>query len=105
MKRSRIAVIFWLSGIALACILLFLFAGVPLGIPMNAAEIFGPPTDSLNIIEEIYLSGLLLLQKDHLTSPINQSGKDISFQVALGESPDAVSLRLKNEGIISNPGV
>jgi len=104
MKRSRIAVIFWLPGIALACILLFIIVGIPLGIPMNATEIFGSPTDSLNIFEEIYLSGLLLLQKDELTSPKNQFGNDISFQVTLGESPDAVSLRLKDEGIINNPG-
>ena len=60
--------------------------------------------DSLNIIEEIYLSGLLLLRKDELTSPINQFGNEISFKVTLGETPNSISLRLQDEGIINNPG-
>lgn len=104
MKRSRISVIFWLPVITLACILLLLIAGIPLGIPMNAVEIFGEPADTLNIFDEIYLSGLLLFRKNELTSPVNQYGDDISFQVTLGESLNAVSLRLRDDGLINNPG-
>ncbi|MBU1661823.1 MAG: endolytic transglycosylase MltG [Chloroflexi bacterium] len=100
MKRSRPTVVFLLLIIALACLAVFYLAGIP----QRAAEIFGPPDSHLDLTEKLYRSAMVILQTDDLTTPVDPFGAEIPFQVALGESPASVSKRLREQGLIHNPG-
>jgi len=104
MKRSRLALILYLPLIALVCLGIVFLVVLPLGVPQYAAEIYGPPAEALSLSDKIYLSGLVILQRAALTSPGNPFGAEVPFQVALGESPIAVSNRLETLGLIQNSG-
>jgi UPF0755 protein len=103
MKRSRYSIIFILPLITLVCVSLLFLADSPINIPGKATKIFGPPSDSLSLIDKIYASAQVTLHTEDLTSPSNPFGVDVPFQVALGESPILVSNRLKDVGLIKNP--
>jgi len=100
MKRSRLTVIFLFPIIALACLTVFYLAGIP----KRAAGVFGPPAQNLDLTEKLYLSAMVLLQTDDLTTPVDPFGGQIHFRVALGESPASVSSRLREQGLIRSPG-
>jgi UPF0755 protein len=104
MKRSRHSIIFILLIITLVCIILSLLVGLPVNIPGEATKIFGPPSESLSLIDKFYISLQVMLHKEDLTSPNNPLGENVPFQVTFGESPIVVSNHLKDEGLIQNPG-
>jgi len=100
MKHSSLITIFLLPAVAFACLSIFYAAGTP----QRAADIFGPPDSSLGRVEKLYLAVMLLWQKETLTAPVDPSGAEIPFRVEAGESLSAVSSRLREAGIIANPG-
>ena len=102
-KRSSFALIFALPVIALVCLLLIYLLGIPLSIPNLAEKDFGPPSQSLGTVDQIYLSIWLLLEKNRLFEPAAALGETIPFQVALGESPDSIIDRLQTQGLIDHP--
>jgi UPF0755 protein len=100
MKRNLLTLVLVLLVIILVGLLLLGIIVTPLGIPGAATDIFGNPGDNLNQVQKIYLSSLLLWQKEDLTTPIKMIGDDVPFQIAQGESAFSVSNRLKDLALI-----
>ncbi len=103
MKRSRLALILYLPLIALFCLGAIFLVALPLTMPRLAADTFGPPAENLGVIDKVYLSSQILLERDTLTAPKNPFGAEVPFQIALGESPLAISNRLEVMGLIADP--
>ena len=104
-RKSPIATLF-LTSLALALCLVIVLGGIIiLGLPAQAARIFGPPTTSLNTSQQVRLSIYLLWQAEELTSPANPMGMAVPFQIGLGEPLPSIAARLKNESIIKDPNL
>ena len=103
-QRSPILTAFFLPLVAGLILLLLLAAGFILSIPNQVSEVFGPPAPGLSLTSRYRLSIQLLLQEKELTVPVNPKGGEIPFEVGLGESVPSVILRLKQSGLITNPG-
>ena len=104
-RKSPIAVLF-LTSLALALFLVIVLGGViSLGLPMQAARVFGPPTTSLTTGQRVRLSAYLLWQAEELTSPINPNGRAIPFQIGLGEPLPSIAARLQDDSIINDPNL
>jgi UPF0755 protein len=68
--------------------------------PQNAIATFGEPEPSLPTLQQIIYANRLFFARRVLTSPVNPVGSEQVFQVALGESVDAISLDLQQQGLI-----
>jgi UPF0755 protein len=68
--------------------------------PQNAIATFGEPDPSLPTLEQILYADRLFFARHNLISPINPAGSEVTFQVSLGESINAISLDLVNQGLI-----
>ncbi|MCJ7660302.1 MAG: endolytic transglycosylase MltG [Anaerolineales bacterium] len=103
-KRKSPNAVFFLTSLALALCLAIVLGGViSLGLPMQAAREFGPPTTSLTTSQRVRLSAYLLWRAEELTSPINPNGIAIPFQIGLGEPLPTIAARLKDDSIIKDP--
>jgi UPF0755 protein len=93
-----------LASLILALILAIVLGGILfLGLPVQAARMFGPPTTSLNTWQRVRLSAYLLWQAEELTSPANPYAEAVPFQIGLGEAVPSIAARLKEAGIFINP--
>lgn len=84
-------------------LLLLLCAGLFLSllyIPSRAARIYGPPASSLSLLQRVQYSALLLWYDGLLTQPLDFSGKEQPFTIAVGESADTVADHLESVGLI-----
>lgn len=81
-----------------ACLLLVGY----LEVNRRAEVAFGPPSASLDPIQRLRLSALLLYQSDRLQSPASLTGDSIRFEIPLGESPIVIATRLEDSGLILN---
>ena len=70
--------------------------------PQNTIATFGEPDPSLPTIQQILYADRLFFSRHELTSPVDPAGGEVAFQIVLGESVDAISLDLQNQGLISN---
>ncbi len=89
--------------IAASLIILFLCVGlciVFLSIPSRAAQIYGPPSDSLSLPQRVQYSALLLWYDGVLTQPADRSGTEQPFTIQIGESADSVAYHLQSAGLI-----
>jgi UPF0755 protein len=82
---------------------LFAAALMVIVLPNRAEAAFGPPSPSLNLVQQTYFSALLLLNKNDLTSPFDPSSEKQPFQIDSGESPISIADRLQRLGLIKNP--
>ncbi len=83
----------------LGCIFL---ANYALSLPHKAADIFGPPTNTLTSQQRMTFSIQLLLKANDLTSPTDPNGAPQQFEIQLGEAADSVIQRLGEQGLISD---
>jgi UPF0755 protein len=74
-------------------------------ITSQAEKRFGAPSAALSYQQRLYLSGLILLQKNELTQSADPSGSDVNLTINPGESVPSITGKLWEEGLISNPGV
>ena len=88
-----------LSGICIIAILLFSLLIV---LPSQAKNIYGQPDSSLSPTRRIYLSTLLLLTRQEVTTPVDPLGLPRLFQVKLGESAPMIAQNLQSDGLIWN---
>jgi len=103
-QRSSIFAAFFLPVVAGLILLLLLAAGFLLNIPDQVAKVFGPPDPNLSLSARYRLAFQLKIQEKDLTVPVNPAGSEIPFEVGLGESVPSVIQRLKQNGLITNPG-
>ena len=71
-----------------------------LALPALAAQTYGPPSDSLGIIQRIQYSALMLWHDGQLTRPLDFTAGEQEFSVASGEAPAVVAARLEQAGLI-----
>jgi UPF0755 protein len=105
MKESCVSRIYWFLRIFFLILLFTLIWFVAFRIPKFATETFGQADETLSDGKQIYLAALLLYQRDNLITPKKYFGEDVLFQVGLGESAFSISQRLKDSGLIANPGI
>lgn len=101
-RRSSIFAVFYLSLIAVLCLGGFTLSSILFDLPQRAERSFGPPDPGLVFPQQVYLSGLLLLQANDLTVPYDPSGPERPFQMQLGEPTVNLIARLRSEGLIAN---
>jgi UPF0755 protein len=82
------------------CVMAVLFFSTLVVIPSRARNLYGQPAVSLSQTQRIYLSLLLLLNKQELMTPLDPSSSPRSFQVQFGESAPAIAQNLQAEGLI-----
>lgn len=101
-KRRSLLSALYLPLIAALCLGSLILFSILYDLPQRAERSFGPPDPGLAFPQQIYLSGLLLLQANELTVPHDSLGKERPFQVKLGESASSVISRLRSEGLVAN---
>lgn len=74
-------------------------------IPIQAEKDFGTPASNLSLINRFKYSALLVWRGNDLTSPVDSLGKEISFEIGMGESIPSITTRLWQAGLISNPSI
>ena len=101
-ERKRNLFIYFAIGV----VLIFLCAGGILWQVSNlknwAVSEFGPPSPALNRTDMLVYSYRLLINQDELTKPVDPGGKEMTFEVGLGESINSIAKRLQDEGLIRN---
>jgi len=103
-RSTSILTALFLPLVASVLLVLLLGAGLTLNFPNQAEEMFGPPVAGLSLGSRYRLALQLVLQKNDLTTPLDLTGMEIPFPVALGESVPSVIQRLVKDGLIGNPG-
>ncbi len=101
-KRSRTCSLLILPLIAAAGLAVFVFALTAGNLPGQITATFGPPSPNLSALDRLSLSLRLLRYREALTQAANPYGESAPFQIALGESPTSVSLRLEENGLINH---
>ena len=102
-RKSLLFKIFSLLISVTLCIAILLVASILILLPRRAEVLFGPPAPYLDPSERYYLSALLLLQEDSLTTPYNPSGSSLRFPVELGETTGSIINRLVENKLVINP--
>jgi UPF0755 protein len=88
-----------------AILIVFLCVGLYilfLAIPARAARIYGRPAAALSLPQRIEYSALLLWYDGLLTQPLDVSGAEQPFTIAIGESADSIAGHLESVGLIRN---
>jgi UPF0755 protein len=98
-KRSFISCssIVLLTGL---CAIAILFFSTLVIIPSQAKYLYGQPAATLSQTQRIYLSVLLLLNKQELITPLDPSSSPRTFQVQFGETAPMITQNLQAEGLI-----
>ena len=102
-RKSSVTVLFFIALVLVLCLVITLGGIVVLGLPAQAARIFGPSATNLGTNQRVRLSAYLLWQAEDLTSPANPLGVAVPFQIGLGESLPSIATRLTEESLIKNP--
>ncbi len=90
------------SLLGLACLAALVVGGIFVLVPLQAERKYGPASSGLNPALHLYLSTLLLLQNNDLVRPVDSSGVEQAFKIELGESPQTITRRLEEQGLIRN---
>lgn len=90
------------SLLSLTCLAALVAGGIFVLVPLQAERKYGPASSSLNPALHLYLSTLLLLQNNDLVRPVDSAGAEQAFQIELGESPQTITRRLEDQGLIRN---
>lgn len=92
-----------ITSIILVVITLLLLGTFALIVPGRAEQVFGPPSSSLNAVQRLSYSLILLVQQDALIRPADPLGTERQFKIEMGESTPSVIGRLWEQGLISDP--
>lgn len=105
MKKPRIsclgASVITLIGLVFTASILF--GTSMLVAPRQAEKLFGAASPSLNSVEHLTYSLILLFQEDDLIRPVDPLGAERQFKIEIGETTPSVIGRLWEQGLISNP--
>jgi len=101
-RRRRRRLYTPLGCIALLIIPLILAIGAFLLVPLLTAQTYGPPSESLSILQRVQYSALMLWYDGQISRPISSEGGEIPFKVEEGEKPALVAAKLEQAGIIRN---
>ena len=93
--RKIIPLLVILSILCIFCLFLVIFT-----MPSQAARTYGPPATSLNIVQRVQYSALLLWYDGLLTRPLDETGGEQTFTIEMGESVDSVAAHLQEVGLI-----
>jgi UPF0755 protein len=105
-KRSVSCVTIFLALVGLSACLALLAAGwLVIRVPALATQAFGPASEKLSFSQQIYLSLQLLRNKEQLMSPADPNGSELTFRVALGESPVTIAQQLQAVGLVRDAAV
>ena len=88
--------------LSVICIIAILLFSLLIVVPSQAKNIYGLPDASLSPTRRIYLSTLLLLTRQEVTTPVDPLGLPRLFQVQLGESAPMIAQNLQSDGLIWN---
>jgi UPF0755 protein len=95
--------ILFLIILILILFIVCLFSGIIATIPARTAEIYGPPSPSLNT-QKLYTQCLiLLLSKDQLTTPSNLSPAELVFPIEEGDTLDEILAGLQSLNLVNHP--
>ncbi len=81
---------------------LIIIIGVFFAIPLLASQSVGPASDRMNGFQHFQYSVIMLWYDGLITSPVDSSAADVSFNIEPGEDPAVVASRLEQAGIIRN---
>jgi UPF0755 protein len=81
-------------------LLCLLTLGVLVGIPMLAAQQYGPPNQALDPFDQLEFSARLLWYGSMLTQPLDPGGSEQPFAIAPGEGVPSIVIRLEEVGLI-----
>lgn len=101
-RRSPLLTFLALLILTLLCAAAISLAAFLVLIPQRANAIYGPPAAGLSFSDRFYLSTIMLLNEDKLTSPSNLYGTETDFEIGLGEPAAAIIARLDETGLISD---
>jgi UPF0755 protein len=105
-KRRVSCMTIFLTLVGLSgCLALLAVGWLAIRVPALAAQTFGPASEKLSFNQQIYLSLQLLRNRDQLMSPADPNGSEMTFQVALGESPITIAQQLQTVGLVRDGGV
>jgi peptidoglycan lytic transglycosylase G len=105
-KRRLSCTTIFLVLVGLSGCLTILAAGwLVIRVPALATQTFGPASEKLSFSQQLYLSLQLLRNKDQILSPANPNGSDLTFRVALGESPVTIAQQLQAVGLVRDAAV
>lgn len=96
--RSCTAIILPLLVAAAACALLTILAAT--GVRSRLQMEFGPPAAHLNPLQKARLSLQVWNARRELLTPANPAAPPQDFHIELGESPQSISRRLEEQGLI-----
>ncbi len=87
------------------CVLVILGIIIPRIITDQAEQTFGPASPELSNFQRLYLSVLLLAQRDDLVEPIDPNGLEVDITIDQGEAVPSIIGKLWEAGLIGSPGV
>ena len=82
------------------CVFAILLLSILIVIPSQVKHLYGQPDSSLSQPQRIYLSLLLLLNKQELVTPVDPISPPRLFQIQLGESAPMIAQNLRKDGFI-----
>ena len=88
--------------LSLVCLATLIMGGIFVLVPLQAERKYGPASSNLSPALHLYLSTLLLLQNNDLVRPVDSAGTEQAFTIEFGESPQTITRRLKEQGLIRN---
>jgi UPF0755 protein len=94
------------GGLIVAVGLMILLAIViPSMITSRAEQAFGAASPQLSFRQHLYLSTVILLHTKEMTEPLNPAASEVELTIDQGESVASITQKLKEAGLIPNPGV
>lgn len=69
-------------------------------VPLIAARLYGPPSPAIAGIQHLQYAAKILWYDTTISLPADIYGTEQSFNIALGESPYAIAIRLEEQGLI-----
>ncbi len=85
-------------------VLVGLLVAIFWGLPLAALRKYGPYSDTLNPLQRVQYSALLLWYDGLITSPVDPTGAEQSFSVQAGDSAASVASRLEAQHLIRSAG-
>ena len=104
-RRVSCLTIFLALGGGLVCLISLTGGWLFIRVPAQATQTFGPASEKLSLSQRVYLSVLLLRDQEQLMAPVDSGGSELTFRVALGESPLTIAQQLQAAGLIRDAAV
>jgi UPF0755 protein len=79
-------------------------AGALIGIPIQAEGQYGPPSPSLDSLDQLEYAARLLWYGGQLNQPLDRNGESTPFIIEPGEGVASIAIRLEEVGLIRSAG-